>query len=117
MQNSFVSMAVALTLVGGASLASAAQLNLSAAQKQAIYQSAMSEKGQAAPVGFQPKVGATAPQSLTLHALPSSVVSKISAAKNYEYAKLQNNEILLVNPKDRQVAEILTEPSTTGQRK
>jgi hypothetical protein len=37
--------------------------------------------------------------------------------KGYEYAKLQNNEVLLIDPKDRQVAEIITHESTTGRAK
>jgi hypothetical protein len=77
----------------------------------------MSEKGRAAPSGFQAKVGAKVPQSLSLHQLPSNVASQVPAAKGYEYAKLQNNEVLLIDPKDRQVAEIITHESTTGRAK
>jgi len=109
--------AVALALLGSAGLAAGAQLNLSSAQKQTIYHSVSSEKGQTAPAGFQAKLGEKAPSSLSMHQLPSSVTSQISAAKDYEYAKLQNNEVLLVNPKDRQVAEIIMPPSTTGSAK
>jgi len=108
--------AIALALLGTVGLANAAQLNLTSAQKQTIMQNVMSEKGQAAPAGFQAKIGATVPQMLALHALPISVFSQVPAAKDYEFAKLQNNEILLVNPKDRQVAEIVMPQSgTTGQ--
>jgi hypothetical protein len=107
---------IALALLAGLTTAGAAQLNLTAAQKQTISQSVMNEKGQAAPAGFQAKIGATVPQTLALHTLPISVFSQVPAAKDYEFAKLQNNEILLVNPKDRQVAEIVMQPSsTTGQ--
>jgi hypothetical protein len=87
------------------------------AQKQTIYQSVVSEKGQTAPAGFQAKLGEKAPPSLSMRQPPSGVTSQVSAAKEYESAKLQNNEVLLINPKDRQVAQIIMPPSTTGSAK
>jgi hypothetical protein len=117
MHASLRGMAITLALVGSAGLASAAQLNLSAAQKQTIFQSVASEKGQTAPSGFQAKLGEKAPQSLSMHQLPGSVTGQIPTAKDYEYAKLQNNEVLLISPKDRQVAEVIMPPSTTGSTK
>src|SRR5215468_12754999 len=97
---------IALALIGTIGLAAAAQLNLTSAQKQTIYQSVASEKGQTAPAGFQAKVGEKAPQSLSIHQLPSSATGQVSAVKEYQYAKLANNEVLLISPKDRQVEEI-----------
>lgn len=108
---------IALVLAGSAGLAVGAQLNLTPAQQQTIYQSVASEKGQATPVGFQVKVGEKVPQSLSMHELPSSATGQVSSAKGYEYAKLQNNEVLLINPKDRQVEEVIMPPSTTGSTK
>jgi hypothetical protein len=116
MQKGYRGIVIALALLGSVGLANAAQLNLTAAQKQTIYRSVMNEKGQPAPAGFQAKVGATAPQSLSLHMLPTNLSSEVPAVKDYPYAKLQNNEILLVNPKDRQVAEIITQQGTVGQQ-
>jgi hypothetical protein len=109
--------AIALAFLGSAGLALAADLNLTSAQKQTIFQSVMNEKGQPAPAGFQPKVGAEAPRSLTSHALPGNVAGQVPAAKDFEYAKLANNEVLLINPRDRHVAEIIMEPRTTGSTK
>jgi len=114
MQTSFRVAAIALALIGSVGLAGAAQLNLTSAQKQTISRGVASEKGQTAPSGFQAKLGEKVPQSLSMHQLPSSVTSQVSAAKEYEYAKLQNNEVLLIDPKDRQVAEIIMPSSTTG---
>ena len=108
---------IALALIGSIGLAAAAQLNLTSAQKQTIYQSVASEKGQSTPAGFQARVGAKAPTSLSMHQLPSNATNQVSTAKDYEWAKLQNNEVLLINPKDRLVAEIIIPPSTTGSAK
>jgi hypothetical protein len=114
MRTSLYGTTIALALIGSVGLAGAAQLNLTSAQKQTIAQSVASERGQTAPSGFQARVGEKVPQSLSMHQLPSSATSQVSAAKDYEYAKLANNEVLLINPKDRQVAEIIMPSSTTG---
>jgi hypothetical protein len=114
MRTSLYGTTIALALVGGVGLAGAAQLNLTSAQKQTILQSVASEKGQIAPSGFQARVGEKVPQSLSMHQLPGRATSQVSAAKDYEYAKLANNEVLLINPKDRQVAEIIMPSGTTG---
>jgi len=90
---------IALTLIGSMGLAAAAQLNLTSAQKQTIYPSVSSEKGQATPAGFQARVGEKAATSLSMHQLPGSATNQVSAAKDYEWAKLQNNEVLLINPR------------------
>lgn len=111
--------AFALALVGSVGIATAAEhaLNLTSAQKHTIYQSVMNEKGQTAPSSFRASIGAKVPSSLTLHQLPSNVASQIPAAKSFDYAKLQNNEVLLVNPKNREVAEMIAPSSTTGSSK
>jgi hypothetical protein len=117
MRETVCNTAIALLFLGSIGVAAAADLTLTSAQKQTIFQSVMNEKGQAAPAGFQAKVGTAVPQSLSLHALPATVGSQVPAAKEYEYAKLQNNEVLLINSKDRRVAEIIMQPSTTGSGK
>jgi hypothetical protein len=75
-------------LCGSVGLAAAAQheLNPTSAQKHAIYQSVMNEKGQTAPSGFRVSIGVKVPSSLTLRKLPINVASQIPAAKTSEYA-------------------------------
>lgn len=60
-KSSLTGMAVAAMLVGGVSLASAAELTLTSSQKSNIARNLQSERGQMAPSGFQAKVGAKAP--------------------------------------------------------
>ena len=105
--------AVATAFVGSVGVASA-DLNLTPQQKQTIMQSVQSERGQPAPAGFLPKVGAPVPQSMSMQQLPSNVTIQVPAAKGLEYAKLDNNEILLIDPKDRKVADIIMPSGTTG---
>jgi hypothetical protein len=114
MHKSVYRAAVMAAFLGSVGVAAAAELNLTAQQKQAIMQSIQSEKGQPAPAGFQPRIGASVPQSMSLHQLPTNVATQVPAARDYEFAKLDNNEILLIDPKDRRVADIITPSGTTG---
>jgi hypothetical protein len=97
----------ALVLLGSSVAATAGMLNLSGAQEQLIYRSVMNEKGEPAPAGFRPAIGAKAPASLTLHKLPSRVVDRIPSARSLEYTKLETDEVLLVNPKDREIVDVI----------
>jgi hypothetical protein len=106
--------AVVAAFLGSVAVAAAAELNLTFQQKQVIMQSIQSEKGQPAPAGFQPRIGASVPQSMSLHQLPSHATTLVPTARDYEFAKLDNNEILLIDPKDRRVADIIAPSGTTG---
>ena len=59
-------------------------------------------------------VGTPVPQSMSIHQLSSNVTAQVPATKNLEYIKLDNNTVLLIDPKDRRVADILSPPGTTG---
>lgn len=107
-------VAVAFLGLGSIGVAAGTELNLTAAQKQTIVQSVQSEKGQPAPAGFLPKVGASMPQSVSLRHLPSNVTAQVPGAKDLQYVKLVTNEILLIEPKDRRIADIIAPSGTTG---
>ena len=99
----------ALVFVGSGGIAAmAGMLNLSGAQEHLIYQSLVNERGEPAPSGFQPSIGAKVPMSLTLRKLPSRVTDRVPSTGRYEYTKLQNDEVLLVNPKDREVVDVIS---------
>jgi hypothetical protein len=46
--------------------------------------------------------------------LPSNVTTQVPVTKDLEYTILDNNEVLLIDPKDRRVAEIIMPSGTTG---
>ena len=113
MRRSAYRAAVVAAFTGGIAVATAAELTLQ--QKQAIVQGVQSEKGQPVPLGFQPRVGAPVPPSISMRQLPFDVTRQVPAANDMEYAKLDNNEILLIDPKDGRIADILIfVPGTTG---
>jgi hypothetical protein len=115
MRNFYRSVAaIAFLGLGSVGIATAAELNLTAAQKQTIVQSVQSEKGQPAPAGFLPKVGAPLPQSVLLKPLPSSIAAQLPGSKGLQYVKFDNNEILLIQTKDKRIAGVIEPPGTTG---
>ena len=114
MRRSAYHSAIAAVFLGSAAIATAAEVNLTSQQKQTIMQSVQTEKGQPAPAGFLPRVGAPVPQSLPVRDLPSSVTAQVPIAKDFQYAKLDTNQVLLIDPKDKRVADIIMPSGTTG---
>ncbi len=83
--------AVTVVFLGSVAVATAAQLNLTDQQKQNIVQSVQTETGQRAPAGFQPRVGASVPPSMSMRQLPASVAAQVPGAKDLRYTKLDTN--------------------------
>jgi len=116
--------AIALLLIAGSAVPAAGQatpahpgaeqnpaavpsLKLTAAQKQTIYSSISSQKQrETAPPTFHASVGAVVPSSVDLQPLPKTIVDLIPELKDYEYAMV-TNQVLLVDPKSKQVVEII----------
>lgn len=113
--------AIALLLVGAAVPAAAQtthpgaetnpaavlDLKLSIAQKQTIYTSISSQKQkETAPPAFRAALGAVVPSSIELQALPKTIVELIPELKDYQYAMVAN-QVLLVDPKNKLVIEII----------
>jgi len=84
-------------------------LNLSSSQQKTLWNdiSANAAKQQA-PSSFNATIGEALPSSLTSHALPSKAATDVPAAKDYQYVMMQN-KLLLVNPSDKRVAEVITQ--------
>jgi hypothetical protein len=82
-------------------------LKLTAAQKQTIYTSISNQKQkETAPPTFRAALGAVVPSSIELQPLPKTIVDLMPELKDYEYAMVAN-QVLLVDPKNKQVIEII----------
>jgi hypothetical protein len=82
-------------------------LKLTPAQKQTIYTSISSQKQkETAPPDFRAAIGAVVPGSVQLQPLPKTLVELVPELKNFEYAMVAN-QVLLVDPKNKQVVEII----------
>jgi hypothetical protein len=114
--------AVSLMLLGGSVVPTAAQapnpgaevnpaavpdLKLSAAQKQTIYSSISNQKQkETAPAAFRATLGAVVPSTVELQALPKTIVDLIPELKDFEYAMVAN-QVLIVHPKSKQVVDVI----------
>ena len=85
-------------------------LSLSASQQQTAWKdiSAQATK-ESAPASFTAKVGAAVPSDLATHPVPVSTASKVPELRPYQYALLSSNKLLIVNPSDKKIAEIITQ--------
>jgi hypothetical protein len=89
------------------------QLSLTSSQKQTITKELSDET--AANASFAASVGAKVPESVALKPVPMTVANEIPSIKAYSYAKLPNNNIVLVDPKSRTVAAVIAQgAATTG---
>ena len=92
------------------------RLNLTQQQKQAVNRGLSGEPSQNAAADLRIRVGEPLPNSITPHVMPKSVTEPVPETKWYQFAKLPDR-VLMVDPKDRSIAEIIlipTTPATTG---
>jgi hypothetical protein len=85
-------------------------LSLTSIEKQTAWKdiSAQATK-QEAPADFVAKVGDKIPSDITIHPVPVSTASKVPDLREYQYALLDNNKLLIVNPQDKKIAEIIAQ--------
>ena len=83
-------------------------LTLTTAQRQKawkdLYTSALNQK---TPAGFKATVGAIVPSKVVTAPVTTKAASAIPALKPYKFAMVQK-KLVIVNPKDRKIAEVIT---------
>ncbi len=111
-------------LIAGVSAASAAEMKTSNAQmsppaaKDTLSLSATQQKTawndlngeaakQKAPPSFFRAVGDVVPGSVNLQPMPAKAASDVPALQPYKFAKIES-KLLIVNPSDRKIAEVIT---------
>lgn len=118
MRQHFGAAALVLTVTLGSVFADgAAPLTLTSEQERSIYRSLAGEQAQPALPDFQPELGARLPDIVTLSDLPSGLAADIPPVKDYQFAKL-HDQVLLVDPHSKLVREIINPPAaseTVGQ--
>jgi hypothetical protein len=86
------------------------RLSLSSKQRQMAWKDisnlAAKEK---VPSGFTAKVGEEVPSALRTYPVPVTTANRVPTLRPYQYAMLKNNKLLIVNPKDKKIAEIITQ--------
>jgi hypothetical protein len=84
-------------------------LKLSSRQQKTAWADISSQAvKESPPASFTAKVGVAVPSGLTTHPVPVSTASKVPALRPYQYALLNSNKLLIVNPGDQKIAEIIS---------
>lgn len=89
----------------------AARLELTPAQRDLIYASLsrQTHRSTALPPTFAPQIGAIVPEAVELAPLPDTVVQVVPQTRGYAGAFVAN-QVLIAEPKARQIVEIITRP-------
>jgi len=82
-------------------------LTLSAQQQKTAWNDLSSTAASSAPASFQPTTSSAIPSTLAVHAIPAKTASAVPALQPYDYAKI-NGKLLIVNPHDMMIAEVIT---------
>jgi hypothetical protein len=86
------------------------QLSLSNSQQKTAWQDISGQAvKETAPAKFTAGIGRKVPNQLAIHPVPINATEKVPALKPYSYALLDSNKLLIVNPSDRKIAEVITQ--------
>ncbi len=82
-------------------------LTLSRQDQKTAWTDLSGAKTSSAPASFQPTTSSAIPSTLTVHAIPEKAASAVPALRAYDYAKV-NGKLLIVNPHDMMIAEVIS---------
>ena len=84
------------------------KLSLTSKQQTIAWQDISKQaKMEKVPARFAAKIGAVVPSTLLTRPVPTTVSSKVPVLRRYQYALLQNKRLLIVNPHDNKVADVI----------
>ncbi len=84
----------------------APKLELTAAQKSAIYQAVHKEKSKVAPSRFATNVGAEVPPMIELYMLPDDILANNPVTKLYKFTRV-DDKVVLVDPTNMRVIDVI----------
>jgi hypothetical protein len=88
-------------------------IGLTADHKRTIYREIGQEQARRVPDGSPVAIGAEVPDSLMLNEMPISVKDKIGLLRDFKFAKLPDETILIVDPAKRQIVDLVTKDEGT----
>jgi hypothetical protein len=92
----------------GASTNNLQGIGLTASHKRIIYDNIASEQAQTLSGDPKLAVGNTIPDSLMLNTMPIAVKDQIGLLKDFKFVKLTGDNILIVDPANRKIVDIIT---------
>jgi hypothetical protein len=103
------SIAPASAQTPAADSAAGPALELSAAQKQTIYQSvSTTQKNNPAPPGFRATIGAQVPDAIELQPISKTLASLIPQTADHDVAMVEK-QVVLVDPKTKRVVAVVSQ--------
>lgn len=90
------------------SAAPAPGIGLTAEHKRTIFSEVRQQAARAAPEGSPIAIGAEIPDSMMLNEMPVSVKDKIGVLRDFKFAKLPDETILIVDPAKRRIVDIVS---------
>jgi len=85
------------------------KLELTPAQRSAIYDAVRKDKSKVAPSRFSTAVGAEVPAMIELYILPDDILAQNPAAKFYKYTVVQDR-VVLVDPTNMRIVAVIGSP-------
>lgn len=82
------------------------KLELTPAQRSAIYQEVRKDKGKVAPSRFATNVGADVPPMIELYALPDDILANNPVTKYYKFTRV-DDQVVLVDPLHMRVIAVI----------
>ncbi len=91
-------------------------LQLSEDQRSAIIGAVSSEDTyQKTPANFEPRIGIPITSAIKPHPLPSPLINQIPELKQYYYAKLDSN-VLVIDPMNKHIVDVIPHQSASGEK-
>ena len=84
----------------------APKLELTAAQRSAIYQAVARDKGKVAPSRFPTTVGGEVPPMIELYMLPDDILANNPVTKLYKFTRVEDR-VVLVDPINMRVIAVI----------
>jgi hypothetical protein len=88
-------------------------IGLTADHKRTIYREVGQERARGIPEGSPVAIGAEVPDSLMLNEMPVSVKDQIGLLRDFKFAKLHDETILIVDPAKRKIVDLVTKDEGT----
>ena len=92
----------------------APKLELTAAQKSAIYQAVHKDKSKVAPSRFATNVGADVPPMIELYMLPDDILANNPVTKLYKFTRVED-QVVLVDPTKMRVMAVIGPNAPTAR--
>jgi hypothetical protein len=88
-------------------------IGLTADHKRAIYGEIGNEPPRRLPEGSDVAIGGAIPDSLMLNEMPVSLKDKVGLLRDFKFAKLPDETIVIVDPAERRIVDIVTKGDAT----